>query len=285
MTASFQLHCGDALDVLPRLAPGSVDCVVTSPPYAQQRRREYGGVDEAHYPVWFADRLEAARPALTVRGSVAIVIRPHVRRGELSDYVLRTRLELRERGWIECDEWIWDKGSGPPIGSKLWPRRSWEHILWFAPRKHPWCDPRANGRATERMFTGHGGRMFRHQYGGVTADSAPYAGIARGTDVARVPCAHNTKGDDVAHPAPFPPKLAAWIIRYLAPPGGTVLDPFAGSGSTGVAAIAEGRSFVGVDRDGDYVAMMGRRLASAAATAAAAVSDPGPTPLLSQELS
>lgn len=259
---AIDLHCGDALDVLPRLTPASVNCIVTSPPYAQQRRDDYGGVDEAAYPTWLADRLDAARTALTERASVAIVIRPHVRRGELSDYVLRTRLELRGRGWIECDEWIWDKGSGMPTAPNDRPRRSWEHILWFAPtRTRPWCDPRANGKPQTQPFKVQG-RLFRNGYGRHKLRTAPYVPhpISRGIDLARIRLGQNITGDDVAHPAPFPPALAAWIIRYVCPPGGRVLDPFAGSGSTGLAALAEGRAFTGVDIHPEYVDLMRRRL-------------------------
>ncbi|MCD0446472.1 site-specific DNA-methyltransferase [Glycomyces sp. A-F 0318] len=247
MTASFDLHCGDALDVLPRLTPRSVDCIVTSPPYAEQRKADYGGVHERIYPTWLADRLDAAKPALTDRASVAIVIRPHIRGGQLSDYVLRTRLELRERGWVEVDEWIWDKGSGMPTAPNDRPRRSWEHILWFAPsRTRPWCDPRANGRPQTQPFKVEG-RLFRNGYGRHKLRTAPYVPhpIARGIDLARIRLGQNITGDEVAHPAPFPPALAAWIIRYVCPPGGRVLDPFAGSGSTGLAALAEDRAFHG----------------------------------------
>lgn len=269
MTGRVDLRCGDALEVLPRLPKASVDCIVTSPPYAQQRKREYGGVPEATYPTWLADRLDAARPALTERASVAVVIRPHIRNGQLSDYVLRTRLELRDRGWCELDEWIWDKGSGFPTAPNDRPRRSWEHILWFAPGStRPWCDPRGNGRPQTAPFKMHG-RLFRNQYGGHRHRTVPYDAppIARGIDIARIRLGQNAKGDDVAHPAPYPPALAAWIIRYLAPPGGRVLDPFCGSGSTGVAALSEGRSFTGVDVQPEYVALTGRRL-TALATAA-----------------
>jgi len=59
-----------------------------------------------------------------------------------------------------------------------------------------------------------------------------------------------------------PPALAAWIIRYICPPGGTVLDPFCGSGSTGMAAFSEGMNFVGVDIHQEYVDMTRRRLSA-----------------------
>jgi site-specific DNA-methyltransferase (adenine-specific) len=54
--------------------------------------------------------------------------------------------------------------------------------------------------------------------------------------------------------------LMRWLCRLVTPPGGAVLDPFAGSGSTGVAALAEGFEFVGVERDPDYAEIASARL-------------------------
>ena len=62
------------------------------------------------------------------------------------------------------------------------------------------------------------------------------------------------------HPAPYPVALAEWIIRLLSPPGGTVVDPFLGSGSTAKAARNAGRRFIGCDINEDYVEIAKRRL-------------------------
>lgn len=59
--------------------------------------------------------------------------------------------------------------------------------------------------------------------------------------------------------------LTAWWVRYLCPPGGVVLDPFAGSGTTLVAALAEGRQAIGIEREAEYVEIIKARLAKAEA--------------------
>jgi len=97
------LH-GDCLDLIPTLDDGSVSLVVTSPPYAEQRAGHYAGIPEEDYPDFTVNWMTALAPKMTPDGSVFLVIRPHVRDGELSDYVLRTRLALREAGWHECEE-------------------------------------------------------------------------------------------------------------------------------------------------------------------------------------
>ena len=91
------LH-GDCLDLIPTLEDGSVSLVVTSPPYAEQRAGHYAGIPEEDYPDFTVQWMDALRPKLTRDGSVLIVIRPHLRGGVISDYVLRTRLALRESG-------------------------------------------------------------------------------------------------------------------------------------------------------------------------------------------
>jgi site-specific DNA-methyltransferase (adenine-specific) len=70
------------------------------------------------------------------------------------------------------------------------------------------------------------------------------------------------------HPTVKPVELMRWLVALVTPPGGVVLDPFAGSGSTGVATILEGRSFVGIEREGEYVDIACARLTHWAAVAA-----------------
>lgn len=69
------------------------------------------------------------------------------------------------------------------------------------------------------------------------------------------------------HPTVKPLALMRWLVRLACPAGGLVFDPFAGSGSTGVATMLEGRQFVGIEREPDYVAISRARLAHWAAAA------------------
>lgn len=69
------------------------------------------------------------------------------------------------------------------------------------------------------------------------------------------------------HPTCKPQKLMRWLVRLICPPGGTVLDPFLGSGTTGVAAVLEGFNFVGIDNEAEYLTIAEKRIAHAAAQA------------------
>jgi len=255
MMPTWTLYEGDCIEVMKGLPQESVDAVVTSPPYAMQRAKLYGGVPEDEYPSWTVAWMEQVRRILKPHGSVLINIREHIRNGEMSDYVHRTRLALREAGWIECDELIWIKPDAPPVGHPGRPRRSWERILWFAKGNQPWCDPKANGRRSRFIGVSPTGDGFRKWLSG----SSDYReGIARCRDWVSVPVALN---DSWGHPAAYPRDLAAWMIRLVTPPGGTVLDPFAGSGTTLIAAVQEGFNVIGIEREPEYCEIIRQRMA------------------------
>ena len=260
--AGITLYNADCLDVLPNLPTASIDAVVTSPPYAMQRGDQYGGIMEGIYPQFTVRWLAELRHALKPSGSVLLNIREHVKDGEISDYVHRTRLAVRAAGWVECDELIWIKPNAPPVGSPGRPRRSWERILWFAPNRQPWCDPQANGHASAGIGmhpSGHTGAAAGQWVSGVTEQFT--VGTARCPDYVTVATSGNaTRG--TAHPAAYPLELAAWLIRLVVPDGGTVCDPFMGSGTTARAAKNLGRACVGIEKDTTegYCAMAADRL-------------------------
>ena len=78
-------------------------------------------------------------------------------------------------------------------------------------------------------------------------------------------CAKASKADREAnnnHPTVKPTALMQYLCRLVTPPGGTVLDPFMGSGSTGKAAVREGFSFIGIEREQDYIEIARKRIAA-----------------------
>jgi DNA modification methylase len=254
------IYCGDAARTMRRMRPASIDAIITSPPYAQQRAAQYGGVAESDYPEWTATWMAAARPLLKPGGTVAIVIRPHVERGRLSDYVLRTILTLRERGWYHHDDLVWHKTTSGPLGRPDWPRRAYEMIHWFGLSPKPFCDPRANGRPSHDIgFRLRGSKGVGDLW---TSSGTSTTGIARSTDVIAAGVHGCARGNQ--HPAQFPLPLAEHLVRLLAPRGGTVLDPFVGSGTTVEAAVRAERHGIGIDQNREYAAFARRRVAQAA---------------------
>jgi DNA modification methylase/ParB-like chromosome segregation protein Spo0J len=250
------LH-GDCRDLIPTLKDGSVSLIVTSPPYAEQRVGHYQGISEEDYPDFTVQWMSALAPKMTPDGSVFLVIRPHLRAGVLSDYVLRTRLAVREAGWYECEELIWHKPVAPPLGSKLRPRRAWESILWFSRCAQPYADLKACGNESDSLgYTG----STKFAEGGISEKTGWHPcvesfgmghGIARITDVIVANVTGNERGLD--HPAVFPVALAEQLIRTFSQIGDLVLDCFCGSGQTLLSAKRCGRRFLGIEREEKYV--------------------------------
>jgi len=219
---------GDCVKLAPEFQNESINLLVTSPPYAQQRAKQYGGIPIQEYPQWTVNWCNAYKNALTPNGSIAIVIRTNIHKGQISDYVLQTRLALRQSGWIEAEELIWIKPDSPPLGHIGRPRRAWENILWFSKSRKPFCDPHANGTPSNRV-----GFESVKGVGDYKCGTSPARqGIARCRDYVEVGTGAVDKSPENTHPAQFPEKLAMWIIRLLCPKTGVVLDPFVGSGTT-----------------------------------------------------
>jgi DNA modification methylase len=241
----------DCFDGIKELDNNSVSLVVTSPPYAMQRKFQYGGIAEKDYPQWTVDWMELLKQKLKDDASVMINIRPHIKNGEISDYVLRTRLALREAGWKECEELIWVKTTSPPMGSTERPRRAWESILWFSKTNKPKCYPKANGTESNRI--GFAGSKFEeggtsHIHAGQNLPTQK--GVARCVDYIMVGTGNVEKGYN--HPAMFPPELPEYLIKMLSDEGDLVLDPFIGSGTTGRVAERLNRKWIGFEINKEY---------------------------------
>src|SRR5699024_4284583 len=250
----------DVLEGLKMLEDNSVDLIVTSPPYAEQRKHQYGGIPEKKYPQWTVRWMEEVKRVLKPKGSVFINIRPHIKKGEISDYTLKMRLALRDNGWKECEELIWIKPDSPPLGSIQRPRRAWESIHWFSLAHNPYCDPKANGTTSSRIgFENnkfdHGGKSHIHA-GQNTANK----GVARSRDYIEVGTGRIERG--IKHPAMFPIEVPEYLIKMCCPENGVVCDPFAGSGTTLISAKRLGINYVGFDIDGGYTEIANARLTS-----------------------
>lgn len=254
-------HHGDSKDLIPQLDDKSISLVVTSPPYAMQREKLYGGIPEEDYPDWMCGLMKLLWPKLTDDGSVLIVIRTNIRNGEISDYVMRTRLAIRASGWKECEELIWLKTDAPPLGSTKRPRRSWENILWFSKSAHPFTDLKVCGNPKSKRIGFAGSDRFGQ--GGDSPIAAKQnrdmrEGTSKVADHFVAYIGQIEKG--VLHPAMYPVPLCEKLIQTFSPPGTLILDPFMGSGQTAIAAMNTGRNFIGFEINPEYVAIAEERV-------------------------
>jgi len=229
----------------------------------ERRKSHYGGIPEGEYPAWTVRWLRAVHPKLTKDGNVLIVIRPHLKDGCISDYVLRTRLAVREDGWTECEELIWVKLDAPPLGSVLRPRRCWESILWLSPTHKPYVDLQTCGNDSHRVGGFFGSERFETGSNmpiHVGQKRVPKTGQSRVSDVVFAGIGDINRG--VQHPALFPRSLSDQLVLTFSRPGDCVLDPFCGSGTVCASAVANGRRTIGIDSVEAYVNLARQRLSA-----------------------
>lgn len=228
------LYSGDMREVLPGLNVHP-DAVIADPPYG-----------ETSLP-W--DRWPDGWPAVVAQ----------VTRSMWCFGSLRMFLDQRDQfaGWKLSQDVVWEKHNGTGFASDRfkrvhetashWYQGDWGAIHHDTPRV-PYTGPDKHARARYDDRAAHAGSIRAVTY----ADD----GTRLVRSVIRVP---SVRGG--LHPTEKPVSLLAPLISYACPPGGVVLDPFAGSGSTLVAARDSGRRAVGVEADERYCEAIVRRLA------------------------
>jgi DNA modification methylase len=252
--------CGDAFELSQKLEDNSINLLITSPPYAMQRSKLYKSISEEEYPSWMVKTFSPLWTKLKDNASMLIVIRANIKDGQISDYVLKTRLALREFGWKETEEYIWYKPDAPPLGSLYRPRRTWENILCFGKTTKPYMDLKACGNETKRI--GFAGSQ-RFGLGGDSPISSNQNtemkdGVSRVSDVFRAHIGEIEK--NIQHPAMFPITLVYTLIKTFSKEGDVVLDPFCGSGTTCLGAKQLNRQYIGFDIQQEYVDIAKKRL-------------------------
>ena len=251
-----ELFVGDARH-MDQLAPDSVALVVTSPPYFAGKEYEealgQGQVPGSYLEYLglleevFAECVAKLEPGGRIAVNVAnLGRRPY--RSLSADVVgiLQDRLRLLLRGEV-----VWVKGRGA-TGSCAWGS--------FASPANPVLRD-----LTERVLIASKGRFdraistARRRAEGLPGEASITADefLEATLDVWEIP-AESAKR--VGHPAPFPVELPQRLIELYTYRDDLVLDPFAGSGTTAVAALRTGRRFAGYDTDPDYVALARRRI-------------------------
>lgn len=268
MQISTEVYCGDSREQLGYLPDNSVDLIVTSPPYADQRKNTYGGIHPDRYVEWFlpisAELLRVLKPS----GTFILNIKEKVLNGERSTYVMELILAMRKQGWLWTEEFIWHKKNAYP---GKWPNRfrdSWERLLQFNKHRHfsmyqeavmvpmgDWAQARLKNlsatdkiRDNSRVGSGFGKNISNW----VTRDKA-YP-----TNVLHLATECSNKN----HSAAFPEALPEWFIKLFTQENDTVLDPFMGSGTTLFVAHRMKRNAIGIDIMPEYCDMVQRQLPS-----------------------
>ena len=249
---------GDCLEKLKELPNSSVDLIVTSPPYADQRKNTYGGIKPEKYVSWFLPIAAELFRVLKNDGTFILNIKEKVQNGERSTYVLELILEMKKQGWLWTEEFIWHKKNCYP---GKWPNRfrdAWERLLQFNKAKKfnmyqeavmvpmgDWAKNRLKNlsevdriRDNSKVGSGFGKNISNW----LERD------MAYPTNVLHLATECGNKN----HSAAFPESLPEWFIKLFTQEYDTVLDPFMGSGTTVFVANRMNRHAIGIDIVDEY---------------------------------
>ncbi len=244
-----RLHHGDSFELLRALPAESVDCVWTDPPYllsndgvtcasgrmvrvnkGEWDRSRGVELDHEFNRAWLAECHRLLTPGGTIWVS-----------GTLHVY-LSVGMAMQQLGFRILNDIVWEKPAPPPnLGCRCFTHAT-EILLWAT--KAP--------KGSRARYTFH--------YRDMKAEN----GGRQMKNVWRLPAPGANEKRLGKHPTQKPVALVSRCLRASTNPGDLVLDPFAGSGSTGVAALQLGRRFIGVEREPAYARLAAKRLGEAA---------------------
>lgn len=284
----LELWQGDATNVAQHLAPGSVQTVVTSPPY--WGLRDYGHVgqlggetDVNDYVTSLVVLLGEVRKVLADDGVLWLNlgdtyagranagpkysgnrdgrpgrVPPRIRTTSAAPFKSligvpwRVALGLIDDGWILRSDIIWAKSNPMPESVKDRPTRAHEYLFMFSKGPRYYYDAAAIAEPT--VSTRPSGNDFRRDEQRVShAEGSDRRWEVAETRNARDVWTFPTRPFRGAHFAAFPPDLPRTCILASSRPGDLILDPFSGSGTTGMVAIETGRRYAGIDLNEEYL--------------------------------
>ena len=266
MSVETKIINGNCAEELKNLADNSIDLIITSPPYADQRKSSYGGIKPNKYVDWFLPISKELLRVLKPTGTFVLNIKERVVNGERHTYVIELILQMRKQGWLWTEEFIWHKKNSYP---GKWPNRfrdSWERLLQFNKNRKfkmfqeavmipmgDWSKSRLNHlgerdkiRDKSKVGSGFGKNVSNW----LNRDKA-YP-----TNVLHMATECNNKN----HSAVFPEALPEWFIKLFSEEGDWVLDPFMGSGTTLKVAQRLRRNSIGIEINKAYCKIAADRL-------------------------
>lgn len=270
--------CGDCLEVLKTVPSESIDLIMTSPPYADQIK-DYGDVVKKYKPDdyidWFMPRAIELYRVLKNNGSFVLNINDKLEGRFQNIFVFKLVIKLCEDiGFHLVRDYIWFNPATPPNvfsrGTMGRTKKSHEYCFWFSktdqwtfnmdPIRKPYSQSMKSlieGKETNRGGRDKNSRPSRHNFdlsrpwenkGG----SDPGSVISVSNTASNGPVQKICKELGLKHPARYPEKLVEFFILSGTNPHDIILDPFAGSGTTGVVAKKNGRNYLCIDVNPDY---------------------------------
>jgi len=249
---------GDCLDIMKSFPDECIDLIITSPPYADNRKKSYSGFPIGRYVDMFLPISEQLKRVLKPQGSFVLNIKERAVDSERQTYVLELILEMKKQGWLWIEEYMWHKKNCYP---GKWPNRfrdAWERCLHFTKQRKfkmfqesvmvpmgNWAQKRLEKlsdtdriRDESRSLSGFG-KNVSHWLGRKHVYPTNVLHLA-------------TECSNRNHSAAFPVNLPIWFVKLFTEEGDVVLDPFIGSGTTALACIELNRHYIGIELMENY---------------------------------
>lgn len=270
-------YVGDACALMAELPDASIDLVVTSPPFALRRQKTYGNVTEVEYVDWLVPFAREVRRVLKNSGSFVLDLGGAYQAGRPSRSLYNFRVLIRfcdDLGFHLAEDFYWFNPAKLPSPiewvnkRKIRTKDSVNTVWWFGKTSEPKADVR-------KVLVPYSDRMkklisdpdsfYRPKKRPSGHDISKSFGADNGgaipSNLLSIP---NTDSNSFylrmckkfgleKHPARFPEELPSFFIKFLTDPGDLVLDIFAGSNTTGLAAERLGRHWLAFDSSREYL--------------------------------
>ena len=277
-TSLGSAFCGDSIELLSELEDNSVQLLMTSPPFALQRKKEYGNKDQHEYVEWLATFAAAAKSKLKEDGSLVIDVGGAYEKGKPVRSLYNFRIPIKfcdDLGYRLAEDFYWFNPAKLPSPiewvnkRKIRAKDAVNPVWWFSKGDFPKADvSKVLAPYSERMK-----KLIKDPAAFYTPKKRPSGhdiGSSFGKDnggaippnILQIPNSESN-GDYISgckvagisgHPARFPAKLPEFFIKFLTDPGDLVLDIFAGSNTTGQVCESLGRKWMSFDNCREYVA-------------------------------
>lgn len=267
------LYEGDSARLLAALPDASIDLVVTSPPYALHFKKEYGNADKEAYVEWFRPFAQQIRRVLKPTGSFVLNIGGSYNAGSPTRSLYHFRLLLMlcdEIGFHLAQECFWYNPAKLPSPAewvnvrRVRIKDSVEYVWWLSKETMPKADNRKvlgeyspdmkrllqrGYRAKERPSGHRITAKFQDRGGSIPSNVLERGNNESNSEYIRLCEARGLK----PHPARYPAALPEFFIKFLSDPGDVVVDPFAGSNTTGAVAESLHRRWLGFELEPRYI--------------------------------
>lgn len=273
----YTLYRGDCLEVLPQLEDQSVDAIISDPIYPEISR-SYGRINEADWTAMMHEVVRQSRRILKPHGSAVFVLQPNSRKvGSMRAWLWEFMAWVCHEWNMVQDVWWWNYtmipcGAANNFGLM---RNSIKVCVWVG---EPQCYRNQDAvlweestyttmrRAEARM------KNVKQLSGNALSVNTPdrwhiYDASERRGGVIPFNLLPINNADPYqsagfyGHGAGTPLALCDWWVRYITQPGYTVLDPFAGTSTVGVAAVKRGCHYIGIEKHQEWVDVSNKRLA------------------------